>query len=48
MDGKQPNLALMKLAAWHEAKGDEVKVIDISSHEFDRILTIILKGVDEK
>lgn len=36
VDGKtMPNLALMKLAAWHRAKGDDVTVIDISTHRFD-------------
>jgi len=24
LDGKLPNLALMKLAAWHRAKGDHI------------------------
>ncbi len=37
VDGKWPNLALMKLGAWHKKKGDEVTLIDISSQEFDRI-----------
>jgi len=35
IDGKMPNLALMKLASWHKQKGDEVTVIDLSSHHFD-------------
>lgn len=37
IDGKMPNLALMKLATWHKKKGDDVTVIDISHLEFDRI-----------
>ena len=37
IDGKIPNLALMKLAAFHKSKGDNVEIIDISSFEFDRI-----------
>ena len=32
-----PNLALMKLGAWHKKRGDEVTLIDISSTQFDRI-----------
>lgn len=27
IDGKIPNLALMKLSAWHKARGDEVKLL---------------------
>ena len=37
IDGKLPNLALMKLASFHRKKGDKVTIIDISSHKFDRI-----------
>lgn len=37
VDGKMPNLALMKLASWHRRKGDDVTVLDISAHHFDRI-----------
>lgn len=37
VDGKMPNLALMKLASWHKKKGDEVVLIDISHLKFDRI-----------
>lgn len=37
VDGKMPNLALMKLAQWHKTKGDSVEVIDLSDFEFDRI-----------
>jgi len=37
VDGKMPNLALMKLARWHREKGDDVTVLDISGLEFDRI-----------
>ena len=37
VDGKWPNLALMKLSAWHKKKGDEVTLIDLTSHQFDRI-----------
>lgn len=36
LDGKMPNLALMKLASWHKKKGDEVTVIDLSYYQFDR------------
>lgn len=32
VDGKMPNLALMKLAAWHIAKGDEVELLRKGSH----------------
>jgi len=35
VDGKLPNLALMKLAKWHEQKGDNVTYIDVSTHQFD-------------
>ena len=31
IDGKMPNLALMKLAKWHRDKGDDVRIIDLSS-----------------
>ena len=31
IDGKMPNLALMKLAAWHRKKGDDVRIIDLST-----------------
>jgi len=37
VDGKWPNLALMKLSAFHKKKGDEVTLIDLSSHVFDRV-----------
>ena len=37
VDGKLPNLALMKLAKFHKDKGDDVSVIDISTHKFDRL-----------
>jgi len=31
IDGKMPNLALMKLSAYHKSIGDKVKIIDLSS-----------------
>jgi len=31
IDGKMPNLALLKLAAYHRKKGDEIVYIDLSS-----------------
>lgn len=37
VDGKMPNLALMKLASWHKKLGDEVTVLDMSHLEFDRV-----------
>jgi len=37
VDGKQPNLALMKLSKYHRDKGDEVTIIDISEQTYDRI-----------
>ncbi len=37
VDGKEPNLALMEIFAWHKERGDEVTIIDLSSHEFDRL-----------
>ncbi len=37
VDGKMPNLALMKLAAFHKKKGDDVTVLDMSHLEFDRV-----------
>jgi len=38
VDGKMPNLALMKLATWHKKRGDEVTVLDMSTlGRFDRI-----------
>jgi len=36
IDGKWANLALMKLAAWHKKRGDEVVLIDLSSLGCDR------------
>ena len=40
VDGKFPNLALMKLAAWHRAKGDDVRLTpflrDIPLIEYDK------------
>lgn len=36
VDGKLPNLALMKLASWHRKKGDDVRFIDLSSIKADR------------
>jgi len=36
LDGKMPNLALMKLASWHKKKGDDVTVVDLSDFQFDR------------
>jgi len=36
LDGKMPNLALMKLASWHRKKGDDVIVLDLSGFKFDR------------
>lgn len=36
LDGKMPNLALMKLASWHRKKGDDVTVLDLSGFQFDR------------
>lgn len=37
IDGKMPNLALMKLSSWHKRQGDEVTLIDLSHLQFDRI-----------
>ncbi len=37
IDGKWTNLALAKLKEWHQQQGDDVTVIDLSSHTFDRI-----------
>lgn len=37
LDGKMPNLALMKLSAWHKQQGDEVTVFDLSTNQFDRV-----------
>ena len=36
VDGKWPNRALMVLSAWHKKRGDDVTLIDLSSHTFDR------------
>ena len=35
IDGKMPNLALMKLASWHRKKGDDVRIIDLSTLGID-------------
>lgn len=37
VDGKWANLALMKLSAFHKKRGDDVTLIDLSSHNFDRV-----------
>ena len=37
VDGKFPNLALMKLSSFHKKRGDDVVLIDLSDMEFDRI-----------
>lgn len=36
IDGKMPNLALMKLASWHRKEGDDVRIIDLSTLGVDR------------
>lgn len=37
VDGKFPNLALLKLSSFHKRRGDDVVLIDLSSFDFDRI-----------
>lgn len=37
VDGKFPNLVLMKLSSFHKKRGDDVVLIDLSDMEFDRI-----------
>ena len=37
IDGKRPNLALMKLCAWHKKRGDDVTILDMSEYKFDRV-----------
>jgi hypothetical protein len=43
VDGKHfPNLALMKLSAWHKAKGDSVQLIDMGAYDriyFSKVFT---------
>jgi radical SAM superfamily enzyme YgiQ (UPF0313 family) len=36
IDGKMPNLALMKLAQFHKEKGDDVRIVDLSSLRIDK------------
>ena len=36
VDGKMPNLALMKLAKFHRMRGDEVNIVDLSSLKIDK------------
>jgi len=36
VDGKMPNLALMKLSRYHKNKGDDVRIIDLSSLRIDK------------
>lgn len=36
VDGKQPNLALMKLSAWHKAQGDGVDISPVPGVHYDR------------
>jgi hypothetical protein len=36
VDGKQPNLALMKLSAWHKAQGDGVDASPVPGVHYDR------------
>ena len=35
IDGKMPNLALMKLASWHRKQGNDVRIIDLSNLGID-------------
>jgi len=35
LDGKRPNLALLKLATWHKNKGDDITILDLSGYKFD-------------
>jgi hypothetical protein len=37
VDGKWPNLALMKLSAWHKSQGDQVEWFYPLSGEYDRV-----------
>ena len=37
VDGKWPNLALMKIATWHRDRGDEVVFFDLSGEKLDRV-----------
>lgn len=37
VDGKMPNLALMKISAWHKSRGDEVKWFDPLFDHPDRV-----------
>lgn len=53
IDGKLPNLALMKLAHWHKAQGDEVVVTrnlyrDLFSPEFDRVYGSVIFSYSEE
>jgi hypothetical protein len=36
VDGKMPNLALMKLSKWHRERGDDIFFIDLSSLNIDQ------------
>ncbi|MFZ3132697.1 MAG: hypothetical protein WA125_16750 [Desulfosporosinus sp.] len=48
VDSKIPNLALMKLSAWHKAQGDEVKVFDPLFDRPDRIYSSkVFKDTDK-
>jgi len=48
VDSKIPNLALMKLSAWHKAQGDEVKVFDPLFNRPDRIYSSkVFKDTDK-
>lgn len=37
VDGKFPNLALMKLSSFHKKRGDDVELIDLAHNEYDRL-----------
>jgi len=37
VDGKMPNLALMKLSSWHKKRGDEVFLVDLAGLNLDRV-----------
>jgi len=39
IDGKMPNLALMKISAWHKKKGDEVFLQHVTQPDGIEILT---------
>ena len=48
VDGRGfPNLVLMKLAAWHKARGDTVEFADPEAGRYDKVYMLSLIHISE-